>query len=239
MDNAGYIGLSRQSGLMRELNTVANNIANISTNGYRREANMFAEHVKALQNGDPSLSIATMTRRYVDLSAGDITRTNNPLDVAIEGDGFFLVDAPQGERLTRDGAFSLNAQGELVTSSGGRVLDDSGEALVIPPGGGKISITADGVINVGAQNVGKLGVVTADPAFLVRVGQNQFRTEKGYEPALNTRVHQFSLEGSNVSAVEELARLIEVQRTYEASKKFSDNDGERITRTVRALGQPK
>ncbi|VAV91005.1 Flagellar basal-body rod protein FlgG [hydrothermal vent metagenome] len=239
MDNAGYIGLSRQSGLMRELNSVANNIANINTNGYRREANIFAEHVKALQNGDPSLSIATMTRRYVDLSAGDITRTNNPLDVAIEGNGFFLVEAPQGQRLTRDGAFSLNAQGELVSSSGARVLDESGGAITIPPGGGKISITADGAINVGAQNIGKLGVVTADPALLVRVGQNQFRAENGYEPALNTRVHQFSLEGSNVSAVQELARLIEVQRTYEESKKFSDNDGERITRTVRALGQSR
>lgn len=239
MDNAGYIGLSRQSGLMRELNSVANNIANINTNGYRREANIFAEHVKALQNGDPSLSIATMTRRYVDLSAGDITRTNNPLDVAIEGNGFFLVEAPQGQRLTRDGAFSLNAQGELVSSSGARVLDESGGAITIPPGGGKISITADGAINVGAQNIGKLGVVTADPALLVRVGQNQFRAENGYEPALNTSVHQFSLEGSNVSAVQELARLIEVQRTYEESKKFSDNDGERITRTIRALGQSR
>ncbi len=239
MDNAGYIGLSRQSGLMRELNTVANNIANINTNGYRREANMFAEHVKALQNDDPSLSIATMTRRYVDLSAGDITKTSNPLDVAIEGNGFFLVETPQGERLTRDGAFSLNAQSELVSSNGARVLDESGGAVVIPPGGGKVSITADGTVNVGAQNVGKLGIVTADPAFLVRVGQNQFRAENGFEPSLNSRVHQFSLEGSNVSAVEELARLIEVQRTYEASKKFSDDDGERITRTVRALGQSR
>ncbi len=239
MDNAGYIGLSRQSGLMRELNTVANNIANINTNGYRREANMFAEHVKALQNGDPSLSIATMTRRYTDLSAGDITKTSNPLDVAIDGEGFFLVESPQGERLTRDGAFSLNAIGELVSSSNARVLDESGGAIVIPPGGGKISITAEGVISVGAQTVGKLGVVTADPAFLVRVGKNQFRAENGHQPALNPRVQQFALEGSNVSAVEELARLIEVQRTYEASKNFSDNDGERITRTVRALGQTR
>ncbi len=239
MDNAGYIGLARQSGLMRELNTVANNIANINTNGYRREANMFAEHIKALQNGDPSLSVATMTRRYVDLSAGDISNTNNPLDVAIEGNGFFLVETPQGERLTRDGAFSLNAQGELVSSSGARVLDESGGAIVIPPGSNNISITSDGAITVGDQVIGKLGIVVTDPAFLVRAGQNQFQTENGHQPASDARVHQFSLEGSNVSAVEELARLIEVQRTYEAGKNFSDNDGERITRTIRALAQSR
>jgi len=237
MDNAGYIGLSRQSGLMRELNTVANNIANINTNGYRREANIFAEHVKALQNGDPSLSISTLTRRYVDLSEGDIVKTNNPLDVAIEGDGFLLVETPAGERLTRDGALSLNAQNELVSATGARVLDESGGAIVIPPGSGAISVTGDGVINSGTQTIGRLGVVKADPAFLIREGQNQFRAENGYEPATDARVHQFSLEGSNVSAVEELARLIEVQRTYELSKNFSDGDGERITRTIRALGQ--
>ncbi len=237
MDNVGYIGLSRQSGLMRELNTVANNIANINTNGFRRESNVFAEHIKALQNGDPSLSISTLTRRYVDLSEGDIVKTSNPLDIAIEGDGFFVVETPQGERLTRDGALSLNAQNELISATGARVLDESGGAIVIPPGSGDISVTSDGVINVGTQTVGRLGVVKADPAFLVREGQNRFRAENGYEPASDARIRQFSLEGSNVSAVEELARLIEVQRTYELSKRFSDDDGERITRTVRALGQ--
>ncbi len=237
MDNAGYIGLSRQAGLMRELNTIANNIANVSTNGYRREGSLFAEHVKALEGGDPSLSVANLSRRFVDFSAGDITKTNNSLDFAIDGDGFFLVESPGGERLTRDGAFSLNAKSELVTASGARVLDESGGAIAIPPQAVRVSVTEEGSIFADEQAVGKLGVVTADAAFLVREGQNVFRAENGFEPAINARVRQNALEGSNVSAITELARLIEVQRTYEASQKFTENESERIKRTVRELGQ--
>ena len=124
MDNAGYIGLTRQAGLLKEMNSVANNIANISTNGFRREGAIFAEHVEALEGGQPSLSIATMTHRFVDLSAGDVMMTNNALDVAISGDGFFHVETPNGERLTRDGAFSLNNIGEMVTATGARVLNN-------------------------------------------------------------------------------------------------------------------
>ena len=237
MDNAGYVGLSRQSGLMRELNNIANNIANANTNGYKREANVFAEHIKALQNGEPSLSMATMSHRYVDLTSGDVAKTNNPLDLSIQGNGFFLVETPQGERLTRDGAFSLNAEGEMITSNGQRVLDEAGGAIVIPPDAGNISVTADGFISAGDQVVGRIGVVTADPAYLTREGKNTFRAETGYEAAIDAQVRQFSIEGSNVSALEEMARLIEVQRTYEASKRFSDDDGERISRTVRTLGR--
>lgn len=237
MDNAGYVGLSRQAGLMRELTAVANNIANINTAGYRREAAVFSEHLEALDNNDPSLSIPTLSRHFIDLSDGDLTKTGNALDVAIEGDGFFLVETPLGERLTRAGAMSLNAQNELVSSSGQRMLDESGGAIVIPPGAEAISISTDGFISVGAQTIGRLGVVRADPATLIREGDNNFRATNGYEPAENARVTQFALEGSNVSPVEELARLIEVQRTYELSKKFSDDDGERISRTVRVLGQ--
>ena len=237
MDNAGYIGLSRNAGLMRELNAIANNIANTSTNGYRREGSVFAEHVKALENGDPSMSIATMSRRFVDLSPGDITMTDNPLDFAIDGEGFFLVETPAGERLTRDGAFSVNAEGELITSTGARVLDEAGGAIAIPPEAQTIGLSQDGFIFADGQAVGRIGVVTADPAFMVREGQNLFRAENGFEPAPDAVVRQNALEGSNVNAVVELARLIEVQRTYETSKNFMDQENERIRQTIRTIGQ--
>lgn len=237
MDNAGYIGLSRNAGLMRELNAIANNIANASTNGYRREGSVFAEHVKALENGDPSMSIATMSRRFVDLSPGDITMTDNPLDFAIDGEGFFLVETPAGERLTRDGAFSVNAEGELITSTGARVLDEAGGAIAIPPETQTIGLSQDGFIFADGQAVGRIGVVTADPAFMVREGQNLFRAENGFEPAPDAVVRQNALEGSNVNAVVELARLIEVQRTYETSKNFMDQENERIRQTIRTIGQ--
>lgn len=237
MDNAGYIGLSRNAGLSRELTTIANNIANINTNGFRREGAVFAEHVKALDNNDPSLSIATMTRRFVDLKQGDITSTNNPLDFAIDGEGFFLVETANGQRLTRDGAFSLNNEGELVTSSGARVLDESGGAIAIPAGSSSINAAADGLLFADGQAVGRIGVVTADPAYLTRDGDNVFHAENGFQAAENPTVRQNALEGSNVNAVAELARLIEVQRTYESSRNIMQQENERIMRTVQTLGQ--
>ncbi|MGE0410102.1 MAG: flagellar hook-basal body complex protein [Amphiplicatus sp.] len=237
MDNAGYIGLSRQSGLLRELNSIANNIANVSTSGYRRESVIFAEHVKAV-GADPSLSIATMSHRYADFSEGEIRGSNNPLDLAIEGQGFFLVESPNGPRLTRAGSFTLNEVGELINGTGRRVLDEGGGALVIPPQAGPVSVAPDGAISAGGQPVGKLGLVNADPAFLVREGDNLFRAEKGYEPAERAHVRQNAIEGSNVSAVAEIARLIEVQRTYEMGQKFLQDDDERIKRTVQELGRP-
>ena len=237
MDNAGYVALSRQAGLLRELNAVANNIANVSTSGYRREGMIFAEHVKALEGGDPSLSIATMSHRYVDFRAGEIRGSDNPLDVAIDGEGFFLVETAGGPRLTRSGAFSINAVGELITTDGRRVLDEGGGALVIPPQSSSIAIGADGTISADGQPVGRLGVVTADPAFLVREGDTLFRAEQGFEPLPNAKVRQSALEGSNVSAVGEIARLIDVQRAYEAGQRFLQSEDERIRRTVRELGQ--
>ena len=236
MDNAGYVGLSRNAGLLREMTAIANNIANINTNGFRREGAVFAEHVKSIDNGDPSLSVATMSRRYVDLSAGQIKTTGNPLDFAIDGPGFFLVEGPNGQRLTRDGAFNTNAQGELVTPTGARVLDDAGGAIVIPPGANTINTTEDGFIFADGNAVGRIGVVTADNAFLTRDGDNLFIAENGFAPLEGARVRQNAVEGSNVKAVEELARLIEVQRTYELSQRFAQNENDRINRTVRVLG---
>ncbi len=237
MDNTGFVGLSRQIGLQRELNAIANNLANMNTNGFRREGSVFAEHIAALQNDTPSLSMSTLSRRFVDLSAGELSVTNEPLDVAIDGEGFFLVETPDGERLTRDGAFSLNAERELVNTQQLRILDESGGAITIPQGQNDVTIAEDGSIFAGGQPVGRLGVVNADPAGLIREGQNLFDSQTGYAPVENARVQQGVVEGSNVNAIEEMARLIEVQRTYEASKNFSEDDNDRITRTVRTLGQ--
>ena len=237
MDNAGYVSMSRQSGLLRELDTIANNIANINTTGFRRESTLFAEYVKNLDDGDPSLSIATMDRRYVDFSEGEIRGTDSPLDFAIRGDGFFLVEGEEEPRLTRAGSFSLNTNGELVTVDGRRVLDEGGGALVIPPQATDISVTPDGVISADGQTVGKLGVVTVDVSTLEREGDNLYRAPEGYEPSKTSKVRQGALEGSNVSAVTEIAHLIEVQRTYEMGQKFLESDDSRISNTIRELGQ--
>lgn len=237
MDNAGYVSLSRQSGLIRELDTIANNIANASTGGFRRENVIFDDYMKQLEAGGDALSVATASRHFIDFSAGEIKASDSPLDFAIDGDGFFLVETPNGPRLTRSGSFTLNGNGEIVTGTGQRVLDESGGALLIPPEASKISVAADGSITADGQSVGRIGVVRADQETLVREGDNMFRAEVGYTPSPAAKVRQGAIETSNVNPITEIAHLIEVQRAYEMGQKFLDTDDQRIERAVRELGQ--
>lgn len=237
MDNSGYISLARQAGLARELDTIANNIANINTGGYRRESVIFGEYMKQPEEGGEALSIATANRHFIDFSTGEIKGTNNSLDFAIDGEGFFLVESPGGPRLTRNGAFSLNANGEIITSTGQRVLDESGGALLVPQGSTNISVATDGSLSVDGQTVGRIGVVTAKPETLVREGDNMFRAEQGYAPSTTAKVRQGAVEGSNVNPVNEIAHLIEVQRAYEMGQKFLESDDQRIQTAIRELGQ--
>ena len=125
MENAGYTTLTRQSGLMREMRIVANNIANSATTGFRQEGLVFSEYVKSI-DGASSLSMGQGNARHTSFIQGTLTQTGGTFDFAIEGDGFFLVETPAGERLTRSGAFSPNAEGDLVTMDGFRVLDAGG-----------------------------------------------------------------------------------------------------------------
>ncbi|MEM8935804.1 MAG: flagellar hook-basal body complex protein [Pseudomonadota bacterium] len=239
MDNAGYVALSRQAGLLKTLDVIANNIANVSTSGYKREDTAFAEHIKALEGEEPSLSMATMNRRFIDLSPGDMRMTGSALDFAIQGEGFFLIETPNGERLTRAGAFALNANGEIVTPDGNAVLDEGGSALAVPQEASTISVASDGTITADGAPVGRIGVVAASSQTLTREGSNLFIAEEGYQAVQNPGVVQGALEGSNVSAVAEIAELIDVQRAYERGQKLIETEDERIRQAVRQLGETR
>jgi flagellar basal-body rod protein FlgF len=132
MDNPTYVGLTRQSGLMREMQVIANNIANMATTGYRREGVVFAEHVASTGPEDPSLSMGNAIGRSISPVQGAITVTGGQFDIAIEGEGFFLVETPEGEALTRAGNFIRNDVGELVTVNGARLLDAGGAPVFVP-----------------------------------------------------------------------------------------------------------
>ncbi len=227
MDNIGYATLARQSGLMREMATVANNIANLSTAGYRREGLVFAEHVAALEPGEASLSQGTAGARVTDLRQGPLTQTGATFDLAIEGEGFFLVETPQGRALTRAGSFTPDAEGTLVTPDGNPLLD-AGGAPVFAPQGAKIAIGADGTISADGEPIGQIGLwQPTDPLKMTRGAGTLFRTEDA-QPAEGGRIFQGFLEGSNVDPVVEIARMIEVQRSYELGQKFLDREDERI-----------
>ena len=228
MENAGYTTLTRQSGLMREMQVVANNIANSATTGFRQEGLVFAEFIRETGDG-ASLSMASAQARTTSMVQGALTKTGGDLDLAIEGEGFFLIETPAGQRMTRAGNFALSAEGDLVTNDGYRVLDAGGAPVFVPPDAAGLGISADGTISVGGQPLGQIGLVQpADQIDLVREDGVMFRTEGEIEPVPDGRVLQGFLEGANVDPVGQIARMIEVQRAYEMGQSFLDAENERI-----------
>lgn len=237
MDNATYTILTRQSGLAREMQLVANNIANAATTGYRSEGVIFSETVQAVEKG-PSLSMATANVQNTSFAQGALTQTNGTFDFGIEGEGFFLIETPAGERLTRAGSFSPSAAGDLVTNDGFRVLDAGGAPVSVPPDAGALSVSADGTLSVDGAPIAQLGIVRPlAPLDLVREDGVMFRADAGVEPAENARVIQGFTEGSNVDAVTQLARMIEVQRAYEMGQSFLESEDERIRMALKSLSQ--
>jgi flagellar basal-body rod protein FlgF len=236
MDAAGYATLNRQSGLMREMAVVANNIANVSTAGFRREGVVFSEYVAAMDE-DPSLSMAHASGRLVDLSQATLSQTGGSFDFAIQGDGFFLVETPQGERLTRSGAFTPDAEGELVTSDGFRLLDAGGAPVFVPPDAKAAALSQDGTLSVAGQPIAQIGLwQPADPLALRHQAGTLFDGGE-IEPVENGTMLQGMLEESNVQPVTEIARMIEVQRAYELGQKFLDAEDDRVRGVIQALGR--
>lgn len=237
MENSGYTTLTRQSGLMREMRIVANNIANTATTGYRQEGLVFSEYVMSV-DGASSLSMGQGNVRHTSYDQGTLTQTGGTFDFAIEGDGFFLVETPDGERLTRSGAFSPNAEGDLVTMDGYRVLDAGGAPVFVPPGAADIAVSADGTISSEGDPIGQIGMVLPINAReMVREDGVMFRADEGFEPAENARVLQRFVENSNVDPILQITRMIEVQRAYELGASFLEAEDERVRQALRAMSQ--
>lgn len=224
MENAILVGLSREIALSRELDVVANNVANINTTGYKADRSQFEEFLKTrardTQTGS-RVSFVLDRGIWHDMNQGNVERTGNSLDVAIEGNGFLAVQTPRGERYTRNGSLHINATGQLVTSEGDAVLGDSGP-ITLQPNDNQISISRDGSISVreGSSNTdslrGKLRLVTfSDVQQLKKDGGSTFSIDNGApQTATNANVIQGSLEKSNVYGVVEMSRLIEITRSY-------------------------
>lgn len=221
MENALLIGLSRQVALARELDVIANNMANVNTNGFKARSSRFAEYLmpKASADAFPSpdrrLSYVIDAGTPVDFSTGSIDRTGNPLDAAINGDAFFAVQTPAGERYTRNGAFQLNPQGQLVNSDGFPVLGDNGPIAFDPQESGA-EIGADGTVTTSQGQRGRIRLVRFDnPQALVNEGANLFSSAAPAQAAgATSRIQNGAVERSNVKAVVEMTRLMEVNRSY-------------------------
>lgn len=229
MQNALLVGLSRQVALSRELDVVANNIANLNTSGFKGDGSVFEEFIAPTARAgnagraDSRVSFVRDRATWTDLSQGPVERTGNPLDVAVNGSGFLAVQTPRGERYTRNGAMQVNASGELVTAEGFQVLGEAGP-ITLQPKDRDITISADGTVSVRVGNNastdtprGKLRVVDFDkPGQLQKDGAGTFSAPSTVtqQPDKTSRLVQGSVEKSNVRAVVEMTRMIEVTRSY-------------------------
>ena len=227
MENALLIGLSRQTALERQLDVIANNIANVNTAGFKSDNSLFEEYLNTpahednFVGSDRRVSFVQDRGTFRDFKQGAADQTKNPLDVAIDGSGFLTVQTPAGERYTRDGGLHLNGQGQLVTVAGNQVLGTSG-AIVFQPTDHDINITPDGTITVVEGNGktdsvrGKLRLVSfTDAQQMLKEGLNLYSAGQGAaQPDTKSVVRQGFIEKSNVNAVGEMSRMIEVSRAY-------------------------
>jgi flagellar basal-body rod protein FlgF len=227
MENALLIGLSRQSILERQLDVVANNIANVNTTGYKNDSSLFEEfltsgaHEDNFVGSDRRVSFVQDRGTFRDFSQGALEQTKNPLDLAIDGSAFLVVQTPAGERYTRDGGLQLNNQGQLVTVAGNPVLG-AGGPIVFQPTDHDVNVTADGTITVVEGNGtadsirGKLRLVSfTDAQKMLKEGLNFYTAGEGSpQPDTKSVVRQGFIEKSNVNAVAEMSRMIEVTRAY-------------------------
>jgi flagellar basal-body rod protein FlgF len=241
MENAQLISLSRQIALQRQMDVVANNIANLNTTGFKAESILFEEFVMPVardQNFAPTDQALSFTHDWAtmhDMQGGAIVQTGNPLDVALQGEGFLAVVTPGGERWTRAGALQVDAEGVLVNFDGHPVLGDGGE-IRFDPEETTITIDASGAIATNAGAKGRLRIVEfADPQELAREGDNLFVGGTPL-PATATRVVQGAIERSNVSGVAEMSEMIRVQRAYQSVAAMMERQDDVRRSAIQKLG---
>jgi flagellar basal-body rod protein FlgF/flagellar basal-body rod protein FlgG len=221
VDSGFYAAFTGLLAGTQALELAANNLANISTTGYKVQREFYKSLTASLGNPNPRQisSLNQAINNYgvlggatVDVRAGTLERTGNDLDVAMEGSGFFVVQTKAGLRYTRNGNFRVDAEGQLVTAWGDLVLDDQGRPLQIPSG--PISISPDGTISSQGAVVGSLQIVDFAPGtVLVPEGNSTYKVATGSPtPATDPRVRQGMLEASNMNAITGTIGLVMLQR---------------------------
>ena len=217
MQNGLYVALSAQIALERRLTTVADNVANSNTVGFRATGVRFEDVVSGL--GDKAVSFTSSGATYMPDKSGSLRETGNPFDFAIEGDAWFAVETPAGQIMTRDGRFTMLDTGELVTLEGYPVLDPGGAPLQLDPAAGPPAAGSDGILRQNGQIRGALGLFTFEPGEdFMRYGGSGIMPATPPVPVLDRAdigVAQGFLEDSNVNPIQEMTRLIMVQRAFE------------------------
>lgn len=220
MDSGLYAACSGLMARTQALDIVANNLANLDTAGYKRETEFYEALTAAMHGGTGKLGAlnsavnqyGVLSGQSFVMSAGNLNQTGNPLDLALQGDGFFVVKGPQGLLYTRNGKFMVDKAGHLMTNEGYPVMGVAGP-ITIPPGG-TVTVGTDGAISVGDAVAGKLQVVTfpARTNLQAESGSNFTAPAGAAVVAIKPQVREGFLEGSNVNPVEEEVNLVTLQR---------------------------
>ena len=236
-ENAAYIALSRQMALRREMDVIANNLANMNTTAFRAKRMVFQEVMTEVNAGD-KLSFVQDAYVVPSLDEGTQLHTGAKLDLAIQGEGFFVVQGADGPRYTRNGHFRTDDQSRLVTDGGLPVLDSGGAPIVIPGNRDEIQVRPDGTMSDRNGEIGRLNLVQFNNEYqLLPDGNSLFKTEEQALPADEAYVHQGSIESSNVQPVLEMTHMTEVLRAYQSTAQLIDSDREIRMRAIRTLGE--
>lgn len=240
MENSLYVGLSRQAVLQRAMTTIANNVANMSSPGYRTQNPLFKEFISDPQGSKEPLSMVYDYGQYTTTAPGPQTVTGNTYDVALNGPGFIGITLPSGDtQYTRAGNFTINNIGEIVTANGYAVASAGGAAIAVPQGTREVKITATGDVIADGNTVGTLQVVEFENLQDLRPEGNGLYSNQGNAPtpAVQTEVRQGMIEGSNVNGVVEMTRMIEVSRDYQSTMRMVNNEDERQRNAVQRIFQ--
>lgn len=244
MENALLVGLSQQTALSRQMSVLANNLANLSTTGFKSETPIFEEYVMPLASGGEfsgdtgGVVYVRDSALFRNFSEGPLNQTGNAMDMAINGDGWFVLDGPDGELYTRNGNFLLDDQGRIVTSDGLPLLTQDGP-ITIADGETGLAVASDGTITTSAGGKGQLRIVEFDNQAMLEKRASGVYDAMGQAavPATSFRITQGALEGSNVNAISEITEMISVTRAYtKAAETLNSTDSLR-RRAIETLGQ--
>jgi flagellar basal-body rod protein FlgF len=237
MQNALYVALSAQVAMEKRLNAVANNVANLSTSGYRAEDTKFTALLAQASKG--AVAFASSGDTYISQRAGPTIKTDAPLDVAVQGDAWFAVRGANGPVYTRDGRMKMDALGQLRSLTGQAMLDPGGAPILLDPQAGPPTIGRDGSVAQGVNQVGAIGLFIIDPkSTLTRAEPNGVTTSLPAVPVQDfTRVGmvQGYIEGANVNPVLEMTKLINIQRAFESAATLVSETETSFTGAVRSL----
>ncbi|CAA7624132.1 putative flagellar protein [Magnetospirillum sp. LM-5] len=237
MENTSYIALSRQNALWRQLDVIANNMANANTPGFKAEQMMFREFLVDTKSSDRAtgtkLAYVQDSGTLRDTREGPLTKTDNPLDIAIHGDGYFQIETESGMRYSRNGHFRLDEAGMLVNSQGFAVMDKSDRPVIFAPNETKISIAPDGTVSTENGIVATLKVVRFEnEQELRKAGDSLFETGQTPTAIERPSIVQGMMEESNVQPVVEITRMTEVLRQYQAVQNMIEKEHERQMKAI-------